>query len=241
MSLVAHTLEAESILMGGPRYAPTAHTQCTDLHAVGALFSPWRVHCVVHRWAPWSHRYYHVAVDAHIRVHTLRAGTLNMAKSNGVLVEALESVLVANLSVGSGTRLRVERGPINVTRQISLSPHFYTRCPGDTDDVPAGSCEGVASPSECTSDACGWTSPPVCPCDPPYLNASTKVSQCYVRKKLCATAGGVPDLSCDWLLAYARTRCFVGPDGVNVFADKYNASQSCPPTVHAARIAQQSQ
>jgi len=177
------------------------------------------------RYDPYAHRIEHVFVDASIAATRMRVGSLLMAKSNGVLVDVEESALIANLSLGSGTRLRVARGPINVTHELTLAPHFYTRCPAELDDVPAGSCEAA---STCSTQTCGWTSPPVCPCDPPLLNISTRQSDCYLRKSLCAGDSSVPDLSCDWLLAYARTRCFVGPDGVNVFSMAYNASQPCP-------------
>lgn len=195
-ALIVNTLDAITVVMGGERYDT------------------------------YNHHYYHVSVDARISAKRVRVGTLSMAKSNGAIVEAVESVLIGNLSLGSGTRLSVERGPINVTHELTLSPHFYTRCPGGNDYVPAGSC---VIGSTCNSQMCGWTSPPVCMCDPPFLNATTTQSECYIRKKLCSTGDATTaDISCDWLLAYAQKRCFVGPDGVGVFTKGYNASQKCP-------------
>jgi len=144
----------------------------------------------------------------------------------------VESVLIGNLDLGSGARLSVERGRINVTNELTLAPHYYTRCLGAPEYLPAGSCL-MGPPTTCSAQTCNWQAPPVCPCEPPRLNATTKQSECYIRKKLCSSddAPHVPDLSCDWMLEYAREGCFVGPNGKNVFGKDFNSSQKCPLTI----------
>ena len=144
--------------------------------------------------------------------------------SEGAIVEAVDNIVIGNLSLGSGSQLAVQRGAINVTHEIALSPHFLTRCAGETSFRQAGSC---AWDDKCSAATCGWSGAPVCQCNPGTPNATNK--DCYIRKKLCSSGAPVPDLNAEWLLNYAKERCFVDATGLNLFSPKFNASRPCVP------------